>query len=196
MDDNLSITTEKSSFPKILGLMVPAFLLLTKDKDMDTDIKKFILDKDYGKQVQMMNGIKEYFPENHQLVLSKIQDILDVLTKINRIRLDRYDGVIQSQSILPSIDKRERILSEMSKYSEGKNKELIDKVVDTKRNLYRTKENIERHRELVQSQSVNALESIIMFMNCFKPILREDMNKKIKKVEKVVELLATPHDLI
>ncbi|MBS4539256.1 hypothetical protein GOQ27_12340 [Clostridium sp. D2Q-11] len=194
MNDKLSITTEEPSFPKLLGIMVPILLLLTKDNNFKLDIKKLNLDRDFENQVQMMRGIKGYFSEDQQVILSKIQDVFDVLNKVNRIRLDKYDGVIQSQSSLAPIDKREKILAEIGRYSDGKNKELIDKVVDTKRNMFKTKNNIENHRQLVQSQSMSTLESIVLFMNCFKPILRDDMNKKVKKVEKVIEALTIPYE--
>ncbi|MBS4534300.1 hypothetical protein GOQ29_01565 [Clostridium sp. D2Q-14] len=194
MNNKLPATMEKSSFPQIIGLMIFVFFLLTKDNNLKLDISKLNFNKDYNKQVKMMKGIKEYFPDEQQVLLSKIQDIFDVLSKINRIKSDEYDEVIQSQSNLPSIDKKEKILAELGKYSDSKNKELIDKVVDTKRNIFKTKDNIERHKKMVESKEMSKLESIALFMDCFKPILRDDMNKKVRKVEKVMEALMIPYE--
>lgn len=194
MNNKLPATMEKSSFPQMLGLMIPVFFLLTKDNNLKFDVNKLNLNRDYKNQVQMMKGIKEYFPDDQQVLLSKVQDFFDVLSKVNRIRSDKYDGLIQSQSSLPSIDKKEKILVELGKYSDGKNKELIDKVVDTKRNMYITKDNIERHKKIVESKKMNKLESIALFMDCFKPILRDDMNKKVIKVEKIIDALTVPYE--
>jgi len=149
------------------------------------------LNKDYKKEVKMIRNIKRYFPENQQLTLSKVEDAFDVLDKINRIRLNKYDGLIESQADLPSIDRIEMILREVGEYSGGQSKELVSKLINTKKNIYKTKDNITAHNKLFKDENTDKLESAISFMNCFKPILRKDMNNKITKMEKVINLLTT-----
>lgn len=149
------------------------------------------MNKDYKKEVKMIRNIKRYFPENQQLTLSKVEDAFDVLDKINRIRLNKYDGLIESQADLPSIDRIEMILREVGEYSGGQSKELVSKLINTKKNIYKTKDNITAHNKLFKDENTDKLESAISFMNCFKPILRKDMNNKITKMEKVINLLTT-----
>lgn len=185
----------------ILVALIPLYFLIDKKninfdiKNFDIkkfDIKKLNIDRDYRNQIELMKNIKGYFPENQQIVLSKAEDVFDVLDKINRIRLEKYDGLIQSPVDLSSIDKKEKILVGIGEYSNGKSKEIISNVVNTKRNIYKTKENIERHKNLSQNKKLGKLDSAISFMNCFKPILRDDMNRKVVKVEKVINTLTSP----
>ncbi|NBI05832.1 hypothetical protein [Senegalia massiliensis] len=149
------------------------------------------MNKNYRNEVKMIRNIKRYFPENQQLTLSKVEDVFDILDKINRVRLNKYDGLIEAKVDLPSIDRIEMILIEIGEYSGGKSKELVSKLVNTKKNIYKTKDNIKAHNNSFRDQNSDKLESAISFMNCFKPILKEDMNNKIIKIEKVINLLTT-----
>ncbi|WP_130806443.1 hypothetical protein [Senegalia massiliensis] len=149
------------------------------------------MNKNYRNEVKMIRNIKRYFPENQQVTLSKVEDAFEILDKINRIRLNRYDGIIEAKADLPTIDRIEMILTEIGEYSGGESKELVSKLVNTKRNIYKTKDNIKAHNNSFRYETTDKLESAISFMNCFKPILREDMNSKITKIEKVINLLTT-----
>ena len=181
---------------KILVALIPIYFLIDKkyiNFDIEKfDIKKLKFDRDYRNQIELMESVKRYFPENQQIVLSKVEDVFDVLNKVNRIRSERYNGLIESQINLSSIDKKEKILENIGAYSDGKSKELISKVLNTKRNIYKAKENIQRHRSLTKNKEINKLDSAISFMNCFKPVLRNDINKKVIKVEKVINTLKAP----
>lgn len=193
MNNNFIEAKENTPLSLNIGMIIPLLFILNQGKDIDI---KSNLKKDFTNHINIMENIKEYFPQEEQHLLAKVQDVFDILNKINRVREDKYENLVGIQNNIPIIEKKERILKEVAKYTDDSNKELINKVVDTKHNIFKTKENIESHKKVIESQKMSPIDSLMMLINCFKPILRDDLNKKIKKVELIIDTLNTPYDKI
>jgi len=176
----------------IIPFLIPIILLSQGRKEFKLDVK---LDGNYEDRVKMLEDIKPYFDEHDQRTLGKVQDIFDILSKLNRIIKSEYDEHITSLgNAMSSIDKRERILSHIAEYMGGKNKQLAEEVVTVKQNIYQTQANIEEYKQSVATQKMDGLSSIIRLANSIEPLMRDIDKKKIKKIERIAKILKTPVD--
>ncbi len=177
------------------SLIIPIFLLLISSKSLNFSLVN--MDDDFEKKVNFIKDIKPYFTKQEQVFLSKVQDVFDIFNKVNRITKQEYNNEISNMSVnISKVDRKEKILNEVMKYSDGKNKEIIDKVLKAKHRMDETNSRLSKHNKLVKSQNVDTLDSFVDLLNTVKPLLRDNTNKKIRKIEKMVDLIKTPVDQI
>lgn len=174
----------KNSFGSI-GIIIPLFLLFG-GKNLNIDLGNINVED----RIEMMKNIKPYFYEKDQKILSKVQDVLEIIYKINRIVGGDYSKeVINTSSNMDRIQRKEKILKEISKYVNEKDKKIISMAVDSKERIYEAKANITGYKNMVTQSNVNKVESMVNFIKCFKPVLDEKINKQIKKIEKIMEII-------
>lgn len=178
------------------GILIPFLLLLMKN-DGDNFNLNINNDKDLDKKVDMLETISPYFSEREQIILSKTKDILDVVNKINRVRFNDYEPKVSSMTDeLPSPEKKAKILSEMAKLMEGKNRELIYNVLEAKDKIEKTRSNLTNYKSQVTVEKVGKIDSMLNLMNCLKPVMHDKTLKKVKKMEKIVDIMKKPDDEI
>ncbi|MTI68900.1 MAG: hypothetical protein FH751_01425 [Firmicutes bacterium] len=173
------------------SLIIPVFLLLTRNGNIS---EKLSLDNDFQSKVEMVKNIKPYFTEDEQLLLSKVQDVFDILNKVKRLNKQEYDNEINALNTdISRIERKERILTEMVKYMDKDKRQIVDKVLRTKGRLEETKTNMET-QNILEAQKIDKFDSLLHFIRCFEPIMNDSSNKKIKKIQKVLEIMKTPED--
>lgn len=193
MDENKVLSN--ISFENIILLLPLIILFLNKDKmRLSVDLENH---EDFRKKAEMLSKIRPYFPEKDQYLLSKVEDIFDIFYKVNRVQKSDYSQSISklSHDISP-VDKKEKILYEMSQYMNSNNKKIVDEVLNTKKNIYEAKNNLETHTKTVSTSNISKTDEIIGLIKSFEPILHQDYKNKIKKMEKLIEILKTPDDKI
>ncbi|KNF08128.1 hypothetical protein CLPU_9c00240 [Gottschalkia purinilytica] len=190
---------EKNKFleniPKFLPMVIPAMLML-KDKSGDNrptfNLPKLnlSLDEDFSNRVDMIKDIKHYFPEKDQKMLSKIQDVFEILDKIRSITKDDYTTEIMvNSSEMSESEKREMIIKEVSRHMGKEKRKLVENVLETKDNIFQSKTNLESYGQSITQNKRNGLESIVGLINCIEPIMRDEDKKKIRKIEKISEIM-------
>ncbi|MTI65863.1 MAG: hypothetical protein FH753_04595 [Firmicutes bacterium] len=173
------------------SLIIPLFLLLTRNGNIS---EKLSLDNDFQSKVEMVKNIKPYFTEEEQLLLSKVQDVFDILNKVKRLNKQEYDNEINALNTdVSKIERKERILTEMVKYMDKDKRQIVDKVLRTKGRLEETKTNMET-QNILEAQKIDKFDSLLHFIRCFEPIMKDSSNKKVKKIQKVLEVMKTPED--
>lgn len=183
-----------NSIQGIAPFIIPIFLLSLSKKGFKLDIN---LDENYENKAKMIENIRPYFTEDDQKILGKIQDIFDILSRFNRIMKSDYESEVSSVgNAMSLIDKKERILTQMAECMNGNNRQLAESVVKTKQNIFETKANIENYSKSVSSQNIDGLTSMIKLANCIEPIMRESDKKKVRKIEKIVQIINTPDEYI
>ena len=183
------------SFENIILLLPLILLFMNKDKSkLSIDLENH---EDFRSKAEMLSKIRPYFPEKDQYILSKVQDIFDIFYKVNRIKKSDYSqGISKLSNEVSSVDKTEKILYEMSHYMNSNNKKLVEDVLNTKKNIYKTKRNLENHTQKVSKSNINKTDEMLGLIKSFEPILHDDYKNKIRKMEKLVEILKTPDDKI
>ncbi|EOD00867.1 hypothetical protein [Caldisalinibacter kiritimatiensis] len=183
---------------KTLGYLLPIaflFLISQKGKGIKLDLSSLAKADNLESKVDMIRRITPYFSEKEQMILYRIKDVLDIINKANRVTKANYEPQISSAvTELPSIEKKEKILVEMANHTEGKNKELLDKVIDAKRRIDETRSKLVEYKTNVATQESDNLKQMVKLIDCFKPVLDSNSKKKINKLERVVEVLRTPED--
>lgn len=177
----------------IAGLALPLLLLLNTNKRSYN--QSFKLDKDFKSKSELIDNIKPYFSFNEQSILNKVQDVIEILNKVNKIKDSNYqnDSVALTTEI-PRGDKRERILEEISKHLEGKSKKMTDHLIETRQRVKKAQNNILEHKKIIQQQDTNKTDEMMNFMKSLEPILPNKGNKKVKKLEQLIKLLKTPEN--
>ncbi|WP_427339652.1 hypothetical protein [Caloranaerobacter sp. DY30410] len=174
----------KSPFGSI-GMIIPLFLLF-RAKNLNIKLGNINVED----RIEMMKNIKPYFYEKDQKILSKVQDVLEIIYKINRLTDGDYsEEVVNTLSDMDRIQRKERILKEISKYLDEKEKKIISMAVNSKERIYETKANISGYKNKAIQSNANKVESMVNFIKCFKPVLDEKTNKQIKKIEKIMEII-------
>lgn len=174
----------KNSFGSI-GIIIPLFLLFGA-KNLNINLGNINVED----RIEMMKNIKPYFYEKDQKILSKVQDVLEIIYKINRLVDGDYSKeVVNTLSDMDRIQRKERILKEISKYVNEKDKKIISMAVDSKERIYEAKANIQGYKSKAIQSNTNKVESMVNFIKCFKPVLDDKTNKQIKKIEKIMEII-------
>ncbi|SHH22400.1 hypothetical protein SAMN02745135_00104 [Caloranaerobacter azorensis DSM 13643] len=167
------------------GMIIPLFLLF-KSENSNINLGNINVED----RIEMMKNIKPYFYEKDQKILSKVQDVLEIIYKINRLTDGDYsEEVINTLSDMDRIQRKEKILKEISKYVKERDKKIINMVVDSKERIYETKANISGYKSKATQANANRAESMVDFIKCFKPVLDEKTNKQIRKIEKIIEII-------
>jgi len=171
----------------IIGALIPLALFLINKKDIKINIS---VDDDFENKANMIQNIKPYFSESEQSILCKVQDVFDILNKINRMNKSDYNGEIKELSTqISDIDRREIILTEISKFMHGENKERAEKVMAAKKSIFEVKNNLDNYKEIMTSEKVIKGSSLVKLMNSFEPILNDEYKEKIRKIEKVIGIV-------
>jgi len=171
-------------------ILIPVLLFLA-----NTDIlkDKFDLNQDFSQKAAMLKDVKPFFSVKEQYILSKIEDGFDILNKFSRIQKEEYEEEISSTSqSIPKKDRKERILRGMAKYVDDGSKGLIEKVIDINEKIEESKGNYANHK--IQNTENQDLTSIIKLASCFRPLFRDSNNKKIRKLDKIIEIINIPED--
>ncbi len=179
----------------IAPFIIPLLLLASNKKGFKLDIS---LDENYEGKARMLQDIKPYFTEDDQHILGKVQDIFDILSKFKRIIDSNYENEVSSLGeSMSTLDRREKILSLMAEYMNNNDtRKLAESVVETKRNIFQTKANIESYTKSASIQSSDGLTSMLKLANCVEPLMRDSDKKKIRKIEKIAQIITSQDDEI
>lgn len=183
-------------------LAIPLLLMFSKKNGFSPkgfNPKGFNLNFDFGSNIDnkktLIENIKPYFSFQEQSTLNKVQDIIDIISKFNKVKSSRYDNnVLTLSENLPKTEKKERILEEIAKHLEGKGKVVADNLVDTSRRVQMAKNNLDNHKNKVSSQNINKMDKLLNLFDSLEPIMHTKGKQRIKKIEKVLEVIKKPED--
>lgn len=173
-------------------ILIPIMLALS-----NTDLLKSTLNgaENLGNKVDMLKDIKPFFSVKEQYLLSKIEDVLEIFNKINRIQKETYSEELSvSTNTIPKKERKEKILENMAKYFDDENRGLIQKVIDTNKKIEETKSNVMDSNIAIQNNDSSSITTILKLLDCMRPLFRDIDNKKIKKIDKIIELVNIPED--
>lgn len=177
----------------ITGIVVPVALGIIGGKAIGLDKvlnQVTTMTQNFAKNVDLLRSIKPYFSHSEQFTISKIQDVFDVLNKVGRIKGQQYEAEIYSLDTEMSVsEKKQKIIQEFYNYLDGDKKQIIDKAMEVKDQIFTTKNKVSGLMTLDEVGVDNRMDVLFEFMKCFKPILSEEHNKKIDKFEKAVQIL-------
>ncbi|WP_026895985.1 hypothetical protein [Clostridiisalibacter paucivorans] len=184
-------STHKSNF----FLFIPFVLMFSKGKDDIFNKVSSLFEYDFQQRVNMVKDIKPYFSEKEQLALSKVQDVMNILNMINRIKSEDYSGEIKSVDITKSReDRKKEILDKLMKYLDDENKTMVQKVIKTRDNLESSKEKLYKNGVMTQSINTVGFNNLLDLIKCFEPLIQDEKYKKVRKFEKVMEIMKTPDE--
>ncbi|MTI49617.1 hypothetical protein [Sporosalibacterium faouarense] len=169
---------------------IPLLLLLSDKKGMSLNLK---FDKNFESKSELIENIKPYFSFQEQDTLNKVQDIIEIFNKVNKIQNSNYSktSTALTQGI-SSGDRKEKILAEMSKHLEGKGKEIADNLISTRQRLLETSSKLDRHKKGVKGQGVSKTDEMLSLVNCLKPIMPDQGKRRMKKIETILDLMKKP----
>ena len=176
----------------MLPFIIPLLLLATNKKGFKLDVS---LDENYEDKAKMIQDIRPYFTEEDQKILGKVQDIFDILSRFNRIMKSDYENNVSSLGDSMSLlDKKEKILSYMAEYMNDNNRQLAESIVKTKQNIFEAKANIENYTKGGSTQNMDGLALMLKLANCIEPLMRDTDKKKVRKIEKIAQIINTSDD--
>lgn len=165
-------------------ILIPAVLFLANTNILD----KIPISKDFDEKVNLLRDVKPYFSVKEQYLLSKVEDIFDILNKVTRIQKNEYEDEISTSTLSYSNkEKKERILRSMVNHLDGNNRELLQKVIETNEKIEQTKDNFEKFK--TQNISKMDFKSIVKLISCFKPLYRDINNGTIRKIDRIIDIL-------
>lgn len=176
----------------IVILAIPLLFILSKQTGFSLNLD---LGDDISNKRELIKNIKPYFSFQEQSTLNKVQDIIDIISKVSRVKSSKYENNISSLlENLPSDEKREKILEEISRHVEGKGKVIADNLVETSKRVKKARYNLDNHKKIVANQDINKMDKILNLFDSIEPIMHTKGKQKIKKIEKVLELIKKPED--
>ncbi len=171
----------------ILALPILIFILIEKGGIFKTDTNSV---KNYHDKVKMLREISPYFLEEDQHILGKVQDIFEILNRFNRIiNSDYNDSVKALNRDLPMLDRKEMIISKLANYLDDNKRKLAEGVVETKQNIFKTKENLETYSQTVSTQNIDTLTSMMKLANSIEPLMPGKGKVQLKKIEKIIDIM-------
>lgn len=171
----------------ILALPILIFILIEKGGIFKTDTNSV---KNYHDKVKMLREISPYFLEEDQHILGKVQDIFEILNRFNRIiNSDYNDSVKALNRDLPMLDRKEMIISKLANYLDDNRRKLAEGVVETKQNIFKTKENLETYSQTVSTQNIDILTSMMKLANSIEPLMPGKGKVQLKKIEKIIDIM-------
>lgn len=189
MANEKKIDEKNSSYIPLL--FIPIIFALLKGEKFTLNIDH---NQDFKHRLDMLKDIKPYFNIKEKYYLSKVEDALSILNNFSRIRKNDYDNEISStMNNLSDKERKEKILSNMARYLNGTNKDVIEKALFTNDLIDETKYNLSNHYGNVKTQDNTNIKSILNLLNCFRPVFNASSNKKVKKKDRIIEILNTPN---
>jgi len=189
MDNNRDYNLQNLT---VIALPILIFALIEKGGIFKADINP---SRNYQIKINMLKEIRPYFLEEDQHILGKVQDIFEILNRLNRIISSDYgDNVRVLNRDLPMIDRKEMILSKLAEYLDDSSRKLAESVVETKQNIFKTKENLEHYSQTVSTQNVDKLTSLAKLANSIEPLMPNRGKVQLKKIQKIIEILKASDD--
>ncbi len=176
-------------------LAVPLMLLISNKKGLNFMNFNLKLDEDWEGKSELIDNIKPYFSFEEQRALNKVQDIVDILNKINKIKTSNYNNeALALTDEISNDEKRERILVEISKHLNGRSREMANGIIETRKRFKQANERLSNQNEITSKDQLSKVDTFLDIIKCFKPIINEKDKKKITKFEKVLEIVKKPED--
>ncbi|WIV11486.1 hypothetical protein [Proteiniborus sp. MB09-C3] len=176
----------------IVALPILVFALIEKGGSLKEG-KSF--SRSYQDKIKLLKEISPYFLEEDQYILGKVQDIFEILNRVNRIiKSDYTDNVKALNQDLPMLDRKEKILSKLSTYLDDSNRQLAEGVIETKQNILKAKENLEEYSQAVSTQSLDKLTSMMKLAKSIEPLMPSKGKVQLKKIEKIVDIMKASDD--
>ncbi|WP_352417786.1 hypothetical protein [Proteiniborus sp.] len=176
----------------ILALPILIFILIEKGGIFKADTNST---RNYQDKVKMLKEISPYFLEQDQHILGKVQDIFEILNRFNRIiNSDYNDSVKALNRDLPMLDRKEMIIYKLANYLDDDRRKLAESVVETKQNIFKTKENLETYSQTVSTQNIDKLTSMIKLANSIEPLMPDKGKVQLKKIEKIIDIMKASDD--
>lgn len=189
MDNNRQYNLQNLT---VIALPILIFALIEKGRIFKSDTNP---SKSYQHKINMLKEIRPYFLEEDQHILGKVQDIFEILNRLNRIiNSDYRDSVRVLNRDMPMIDRKEMILAKLADYLDDSSRKLAESIVETKQNIFKTKENLERYSQTVSTQNVDKLTSLVKLANSIEPLMPDRGKVQLKKIQKIIEIVKASDD--
>jgi len=175
----------------ISWLLLPLALLFISE---NTNILSLDFKDDINLQnkIDTLQKITPYFNTEQQKILSKVQDMLDITSRVTNLKESNYNlNMNNSISEIPITERYEKILEGLSEHANEKNKELLNKILETKRNIEKTQTNFANYSKNISTQDTKIIDSIIELSHCFTPILPNNLKNDIAKIESMFNIIQT-----
>ena len=184
---------DRNNLISIISIALPIMLLLKNNGRINLNLS---FEGDLETKRDLIKNIKPYFSYQEQSTLSKVQDIIDILDKVGKVTRPTYDkDRVNSAENIPSYEKKERILYELSKYLNGNNKKIVDGLLETNKKVKETKNNLTQYQEMARIQdNDDKINSVLRIAKCLEPIMHDNGRKRMKKVEELVKVMKKPED--
>ncbi|WDV44836.1 hypothetical protein PV797_15095 [Clostridiaceae bacterium M8S5] len=151
------------------------------------------MSKGFEKNANLLKHIKPYFSHSEQYTISKLQDIFDVLNKVGRIRGEQYETEVCSLDVELDVgEKKQRIIEALYDYLDYDKKQIIDKAMEVKEQIFTAKSKINGLNALDDVGINSTMDILFEFIKCFKPILSQEHTRNLDKFERAVEVLKSP----
>lgn len=171
-------------------LVIPLLLLANNKRELNLNLK---LDENFESKSELIENIKPYFSFQEQATLNKVRDIIDIFNKVSKIKNSSYkENSVAITSELPYGDKKEKILTEMSKHLDGKGKDMADNLIIAKQMIEKARSNVYKHKKVTKAQLPNRTEKMVNLLNCLEPILPDKSKKRMKKIDELYGLIKKP----
>ncbi len=176
----------------MFALPLLIFTLIKRGGGFKADVNS---SENYQDKAKMINEIRPYFLEEDQHILGKVQDIFEILNRIDRIIKSNYnDSVKALNQDLSMLDRKEKILTKLANYMNDSNRQIAEGVVETKNNILKTKDNLEVYSQAVSTQNLDKITSIMKLANSIEPLMPSKGKAQIKKLEKIVDIMKASDD--
>lgn len=137
---------------------------------------------DSEERKEMIQNIIPYLSGRDKSTMLKLQDMIDIVFKLNRIKGSNYKLVeLQHLDNLPLLEKAQRILKEMSSHLQGKEKDSTEKMIDLMNG-------IEIARVNLQSLKKNGTKDPNVVIQSMNPLITGKQNA-IGKVKNMLNML-------
>ncbi|MFA5522872.1 MAG: hypothetical protein WDA24_00795 [Tissierellales bacterium] len=187
MAENRNISLQNLT---ILALPILIFILIEKGGVFKVETNSTTSTKNYKDKVGLLKEISPYFLQEDQQVLGRVQDIFEILSRLNRIvNSDYTDNVSALNQDLSMIDRKERIISNLANYLDDDRKKLAESVIETKQNIFKTKGNLEDYSQTVSTQNTDKVTSMLKLANSIEPLMPEKGKVQLKKIEKIIDIM-------
>ncbi len=140
-------------------------------KNMDSEERK-----------EMIQNIMPYLSGRDKGTMLKLQDMIDIVFKLSRIKDSNYKLVdLQYLDNIPLLEKAQRVLKEMSSHLDGNEKDSTEKMIDLMNGIEMTRVNLQS----LKKNGTRDPEVVVQSMN---PLITGKQSK-MKKVKNILNML-------